>query len=238
MDFASVLDSAAARYPERVALSLTGRHVTFADFQDRASRLAGSLAELGLAPGDRFATLLPNGLDLATVLFAANRAELIAVPIMPRFGPAQVEYILKHSGARLLVTTAALLAKVSAEARGGLDATVLTDPADGMTSLAELLTGPPAPARRRSPDPIGLLVYTSGTTSRPKGVAHSQRRMARRTALFADEMGLTPDDVTIATGDLGRPVVLLGQLLAMAQVGGRVALLPAADPPAFWAAYA
>lgn len=238
MDFATILDESAAKYPERVAVTVGGQSLTYAAFADRVARLAGGLRGLGLASGDRVAMLVPNSFDLVTTLLAAARAELIAVPIPPRFAPPQIEYVLKHSAARALVTTPTLLSKVSEESRSALDATITTEETPGTVRLSELLASSPSLPVRTMPDPIGLLMYTSGTTSRPKGVAHTQRRMTRRVELFVGEMALTEADRTVVVVDGGRPVPLLGQLLPMLRVGGRVALVPRPDPVLFWAEYA
>ena len=87
-------------------------------------------------------------------------------------------------------------------------------------------------------DPIGLLVYTSGTTSRPKGVAHTQDRMTHRVRLFIDELTLTADDATLACVSIGRPVFMLGQLMPMLCVGGSITLLDRHDAGSFWQAHA
>jgi acyl-CoA synthetase (AMP-forming)/AMP-acid ligase II len=238
MDFATILDESARKHAGRVAVAAADWSLTFAELADRAARLAGGFAGLGLAPGDRVAALLPNGLDLVVTLLAAARAELIAVPIPPRFAPPQVGYVLRHSAARALVGVPALLANVPEEARDSLDITVLAADVPGVIRLSELLAAPPAAPVRTAPDPIGLLMYTSGTTNRPKGVAHSQRRMARRVDLFVAEVGLTASDATVVVADVGRPAVLLGQVLPMLRVGGRADLLPRPDPAPFWSRYA
>jgi acyl-CoA synthetase (AMP-forming)/AMP-acid ligase II len=61
MDFATILDGSAREHADRVAVAAAGRSLTFAELADRAARLAGGFAGLGLAPGDRIATLLPKG---------------------------------------------------------------------------------------------------------------------------------------------------------------------------------
>lgn len=238
MDFSTILDESARKFGDRVALTAADGSLTFAALADCVARLAGGFASLGLAPGDRLATLIPNGFDLVATLLAAARAELIAVPLPPRFAPPQIGYALRHSGARALVTSPALLVNVPDDARTALDVVVATADAPGAVRLGDLLAGPPAPPVRTAADPIGLLMYTSGTTSRPKGVAHTQRRMGRRVDLFVSEMVLTAADSTLVAADAGRPAVLLGQVLPMLRVGGCVHLVPRPDPTLFWARYA
>jgi len=237
MDFTTILDESANRYPDRIAVVAGDQSLTYGQLSDRVSRLSGGLRGLGLAPGDRVATVLPNGFDLVSTLLAAARAELIAVPISPRFAPPQIRYVLRHCGARALITTPTLAAKIPDDARAALEAIALTGDSPECSSFRELLAGPPSSPVRTASDPIGLLMYTSGTTSRPKGVAHTQRRMARRVDLFISEMGLTDADSTLIAVDGGRPVSLLGQFLPMLRVGGRSTLLARPDPTLFWSAY-
>lgn len=239
MDFSSILDESAKRYPDRVAIAAGNQSLTYAALQDRVARLTGGFVGLGLAPGDRIATVMPNSLDLITILLASARAELITAPLLPRYAPPQLAYGLKHCGARALIATPTHFPNVPEEARARLDAIILNGdgPAAPHISFNDLLTNPPHQPVRTGPDPIGILLYTSGTTSRPKGVAHTQRRMTRRVDLFIGEMGLTRDDSTIIVADAGRPIVLLTQLLPMLRLGGRVNLLPKLDPALFWAEY-
>ena len=238
MDFAQILEETTNHSPDYPAISASGHSLTYAELSHRVACLAGGFAAIRLAPGDRLATLLPNGIDLVVTLLAAARAELIAVPIPHRFAPAQIGYILRHSGARAIVTTPELLKNIPDESRPALDEIIVTGDVPETVSLAELLTAAPVPPVRTALDPIGLLMYTSGTTSRPKGVAHTQKRMSRRVDLFIEQMWLTGEDSTLSLVDVGRPIILLGQLLPMLRVGGRIALIPRPDPQLFWAEYA
>jgi len=246
MTLAAMLDDAAARSPHAVAIQSSAGPLVYADLADRVARVARGFVSLGMTGQDRVAFLLPNGVELAISILAAAKAGLIAVPLSPTFAPPQVEYILGHSGSRMLVTTPALLGAVTAEARGRLDVVVLCgdvpdEPPGAAVPFGQLLTGPsatPAPVRGLAADPIGLLVYTSGTTSRPKGVAHTQGRMTHRVRLFIDEMALTADDATLACVSIGRPMFLLGQLMPMLCVGGSITLLEHHDAEAFWRTHA
>ena len=211
MTLAAMLDDAAARSPHAIAIHTSAESLSYAELADRVARVAHGFISLGLTGQDRVAFLLPNGVELAISILAAARAGLIAVPLSPTFAPPQLGYILRHSGARMLVTSPALLGAVTAEARDQLDAVVLCgdvpdEPPAGAVPFGQLLAGPaamPAMSRGLASDPIGLLVYTSGTTARPKGVAHTQGRMTHRVRLFIDELTLTADDATLACVSIG-----------------------------------
>ncbi|MFM7150149.1 MAG: class I adenylate-forming enzyme family protein [Gemmataceae bacterium] len=237
MDFSAILEESASRHADKLAVLTSERSLTYSALADKVSRMAGHLADAGFSPGDRVAMLLPNDLELVICLLAATRAELIAVPIATGFATPQIDYILRNSGARVLVTTPRLLEKVSKEARSNLESLATTEPCSGAEHLGEWLAHETQSPIRTFRDPIGLLVYTSGTTSRPKGVAHTQKRMSHRVDLFVQEMGLSSEDATIGTVEVGRPMFLLGQLLPMLRVGGQIHLLPNANAEKFWAFY-
>lgn len=245
MSLAGMLEQSASRTPDATALWTSAGRLSYAELAERVVRCARGLTSLRLSGQDRVAMLLPNDSNLVVSILAAARAGLVAVPLSPTFAPPQLEYILAHSGTRVLVTTPALLERVTTEARRALDAIVLcgrpeTPPAPGAVSFTQLLDGaaaPPAVSRGAVADPIGLLVYTSGTTSRPKGVAHTQGRMAHRVRLLVDELALAADDATVAYMNVGRPLPLLSQLMPMLCVGGAVGLVERADPSLFWQAF-
>jgi acyl-CoA synthetase (AMP-forming)/AMP-acid ligase II len=100
MTLAAMLDDAAAKSPHAVAIHTSAGSLTYADLADRVARVAHGFMSLGLTGQDRVAFLLPNGAELAISILAAAKAGLIAVPLSPTFAPPQLEYILKHSGAR------------------------------------------------------------------------------------------------------------------------------------------
>lgn len=230
----------AARLPEAVALRCGPRHVTYAQLVADAGKLADRLSSLGLVPGDRLAVLLPNSIELVTVILAACRAELVHVPLSPDAPPARQAEILAQTGARGLVLASGSAAAIPAEARERLAVTVCLEGTEPGTVGYDacLAHAPTAPAPRSTvPDPICLLVFTSGSTGRPKAVAHTQERLARRVEAFVEALGVTADDTTLAVFSADRPVVLVFQVLAMLRLGGTVVLAEQPAPAAFWRLY-
>ena len=241
MHLDDILTETAERVPHRVAVTCGDRSYTYAELDTEVTRVASGFRNLGLVPGDRLAYQLRNGrVESIVTLFAALRAGLVVVPLPVRQAPAQVAYVLRHSAARALVIEGAFLDRLSTEHRDGPEWIVTVDGAGQGTVAFDAL--PCEPLRTLSlglaaEDAIGLLIYTSGTTSRPKGVAHTQRRLSYRVDLFVEEMDLTEGDATVVAHEIGRPIVFMGQVLAMLRTGGRLSLADAADPVAFWAAY-
>ena len=240
MHLDEILTETAQRVPQRLAVTCGNRQFTFAELDAEVSRVASGFRNLGLVPGDRLAYQLRNERAEAIVtLFAALRAGLVVVPLAVRQAPLQVAYVLGHCAARAFVTEHAFLERLSPEQRTGPEWIITVGNAGSGTVAFDAL--PCEPPRALSlglsaEDAVGLIVYTSGTTSRPKGVAHTQRRLSYRVDLFVEEMGLTAEDATVVASEIGRPVILMGQVLPMFRTGGELSLVDG-DPGAFWAAY-
>jgi acyl-CoA synthetase (AMP-forming)/AMP-acid ligase II len=241
MHLDEILTETAERAPGRLAVTCGARQFTYAELDAQVTRVASGFRNLGLVPGDRLAYQLRNDSPEAIVtLFAALRAGLVVVPLVVRLPPVQVAYVLGHCSARALVIERDLLARLSPDQRRGPEWIITAGHADEGTVAFDAL--PCEPLRSLSvglsaDDAIGLIFYTSGTTSRPKGVAHTQRRLSYRVDLCVEEMELTEADATVVVHEIGRPIVFIGQVLAMCRTGGHLSLVNGADPDAFWAAY-
>jgi acetyl-CoA synthetase len=159
----------------------TTRSYTFRELRRLANRLSNAFVAQGLRPGDRVAILLPQCAETALAHVAAYRAGLVAVPLFVLFGPDALEYRLRDSGARLIVTDTTNWPKVAGirERLPDLEAAFVVDGAgmDGTLDFAAQVALGSTGFRVRSTlaeDPA-LLVYTSGTTGPPKGALHAHR---------------------------------------------------------------
>ncbi|MCX5399876.1 type I polyketide synthase [Streptomyces sp. NBC_00102] len=178
-----LLRANAARYGDKTAFSDADRSVGYRELEERTRRLAGHLADLRLQPGDRAAICLGNRVETVESYLAVTRANGIGVPLNPRASESELAYLLDDSGARVLLTDTgnlARLADVLAE-RPGLRVVAVGNlpgdaPSGTLSFTALTATEPVSPAR----DDLGLddlawMLYTSGTTGRPKGVLSTQR---------------------------------------------------------------
>ncbi|RVU14483.1 class I adenylate-forming enzyme family protein [Methylobacterium oryzihabitans] len=168
--------------------------LTFADL-DRAVRgVAAGLLAAGLTPGDRVMIRMGNDADYAVVYFAALAAGLVAQPSSPQLTAGEAAFLLQDAGAAAVV--AADECALDPEA---CRCRLVLRPAD----IARLKAGPPLEryADTAADDPA-YLVYTSGTTSRPKGVLHAHRTVWGRRPMHDDWLGLREDDVVLHAGTM------------------------------------
>ena len=157
------------------------RRYTFWELRRLANKLANTLVAQGLRPGDRVAILLPQSAETALAHLAAYRAGLIAVPLFVLFGPDALEYRLRDSGAKVIVTDGANWPKV-AEIRERLPdlGAALVVGGRGVDGTLDFEAAVARGSRRfrirqtLAEDPA-ILVYTSGTTGPPKGALHAHR---------------------------------------------------------------
>ncbi|ANI93844.1 fatty acyl-CoA synthetase [Dietzia timorensis] len=172
----ALIRRAAARTPNAVALHFSGRSHTYAELDAAISRAAGRLLSLGLEPGDRIAAYGTNSDAYAIAFFAASRAGLVHVPVNFALQGEELSYILADSGATALLVDAALRPHFDAVASDTSIQHVL-DFREGPDSLlAQASAGEiPELAPPAGGDDLVQLMYTSGTTSKPKGtmISHS-----------------------------------------------------------------
>jgi acetyl-CoA synthetase len=148
------------------------QEVTFADLSRRAARFANLLAAQGIGPGDRVAGLLPRIPDLLTVILGTWRAGAVYQPLFTAFGPKAIEYRCTASGAKMIVTDTANRSKLNTVKDCPTIAT-LGAPQDGDIDFAAAMAAASdvfEPVSRTGDDAF-LMMFTSGTTGLPKGVA-------------------------------------------------------------------
>lgn len=166
-NLASLLRTTAATRGDEQALWCAGRSLTWAEVDAHVDAFAGRVGQLGLQAGDRVALLLGNSIEFVVAYFGALRAGLVVVPMNPAYTAAEVAVLLADSGARALVCEAptAPVAMEAAAAVSGCEVIETGTP----TWQALLAPGQPGPNIRVEPQSLALLLFTAGTSGRPKG---------------------------------------------------------------------
>ncbi|HXG15395.1 MAG TPA: AMP-binding protein [Calidithermus sp.] len=217
----ALLDRAAARWPHREALVFEGERLSFAGLRDRAHRLARGLAALGLRPGDPVAIWLPNRPAWFVAQHACARLGAPVVALNPRYRAHELGYILGQSRARALIftdrlgavdyleTLAAVVPGLERSVPGELECAALPhlrhvivdsdDELPGCLRLADVVAaggeaGAPEPEPGPGPDDVLTILYTSGTTSFPKGAVISHRNAVPHGWTCGEVLRLTPAD--------------------------------------------
>jgi len=216
--------------PDRPILESRGAWTTAAELERMTARLASGLVAAGLEQGDRVALVLPNGLEAVACFLACFRMKLVVVSLDDEFHPLQIGYALGHSGAAMLIVSQACLRGLD-EARvlEGVSRVIVVgdEPTTGGRRSFESLLG----AERTLPSDVAendcpaVMIYTSGTTSRPKGVVLSYGALSTGVQKYLARVTLTADDVALIVSPISQPLALRCQLLPTLWVGGRVSLL-------------
>ena len=161
----------AAATPDRLFARVGDRQVTFAELDARSAAFAGRLTARGIGAKDRVALMLRNGENALALLFAIARIGAVWVPINTRAVGVNLAYVLSHAEPSLIVAESDLAVTI---ARCGVGAAPMLD----VATLAAAAPAPcPAPCATRSADVPYAIMYTSGTTGRPKGVTVSHRML-------------------------------------------------------------
>jgi len=203
----------AAAQPDKRALICGDATLTYSQFAARAERIAQGWLRQGIRPGDRIALHLRNSIELATGYYACFAAGFVAVPVNTRLTPEEIAYVLEHSGSRAYIAQADLRIPTPVPSLE-LD----------FSTLAETATLPVPSA-----DDPALLLYTSGTTARPKGVTHSQRTLAGNVS-YMEAWGLKPDDHTLLFTAMVHASGAIMLLMSSLWIGATVTIVPIFDP--------
>ncbi|MEU3985268.1 SDR family NAD(P)-dependent oxidoreductase [Streptomyces sp. NPDC026672] len=233
-----ILSDHARHRTDEPAFQDSRRSVTYGALERRTRFLAGHLAALGVDRGDRVLLRMDNRVEMVEGYLAVTRAGAVGVPVDRRSSDAELAHHLTDSGARLVISSAAQVPQVvrTAEAAGlecGVIAVGATEPVAQAADFEHLAVTPPPVGAR---DDLGLdepawILYTSGTTGRPKGVVSTQRRSLWATsACTAPILGLSPDDRMVWPMPLYHAVSHNIGVLATLSVGSFAHILEGADP--------
>ena len=227
--------------PDKLALVYvpTGERLTYRELDERAARAAAAWCALGLEKGDRVGLLAGNRIEFLDCFFAAGKSGVILVPLSTRATAHELAHIVRDSGMRALIYDAAfenvisdLRPVVSLEQLAALD-----DPADPADpSWSELLSRSTAHGPRPTPLPEDTyaLLYTSGTTGKPKGVMVPHRMVSWNAMSTACSWQLREDDVSPIFTPLYHAGALGAFLTPIIAIGGTIVLHAGFDAAEVW----
>jgi long-chain acyl-CoA synthetase len=224
----ALLHEAAARSPDGEALVCCNERLTYRAFEDAVGQCAAGLRALGVRPGDRVALLLGNGIPFPVVLFAVLRTGAIAVPMSIREQTPGLAYMLGHSGARVVVHDAELADRLPAPAdvpalrhRIAVDAQA---PWQRMALLAQNGSAPPATVQEED---TAIILYTSGTTGRPKGAMLTHLSICHSVLHYEYCMGLSAADRALVAVPMSHVTGVIALIAAMVRAAAALIIMPA-----------
>jgi long-chain acyl-CoA synthetase len=186
--------------PDDLALVSNESRWTWRELDAAATKVAGNYLQLGLKPGDRVASLLPNRGALFVHYLACHRAGLAATPLNYRYQAPEIDHALEVSGASMIVAHAERDADLAqSKLAGKLPLAQITLGAtDGrQRTLEELIqTSPPAATLPKpAPGDVSFIFFTSGSTGKPKGVTHTHDTFGWMIASAVAALEFTPADI-------------------------------------------
>jgi feruloyl-CoA synthase len=227
MDLVSLFDSSVRKYPTKDFLRFQGRGLSYSAVQADTWRAAGALRQLGVGRGDRVALMCLNTPGFVAALFGAWRLGASVVPVNHKLQAPELRYILDHSQAKLCIGDGALGA-VLRQVQESAPCLTTDSPVEGLGDFDALCAATDAGALADAPPPetaIAEVLYTSGTTGRPKGCLHNHRNVMQTAVTAALALSITRNERTLLAMPIWHSSPLNNWFLGTLYMGGTVVLL-------------
>jgi long-chain acyl-CoA synthetase len=223
----AMISDAASRNPDGEALVCGDVRMNWREVVQRSQELAAGFHRLGLQRGDRVAVLLGNRIEFVLTMFAASHAGLITVLLGTRQQKPEIAYVLTDCGARLLIHEAALADRVP-EARDvpDLQHRIAVDDDARLSQFSSLCDNAalPSPAEVAEED-TAMILYTSGTTGRPKGAMLAHCNVIHSSTIFVSCLQLTEADRSIAAVPLAHVTGVVANVMTMVRCAGTLIIM-------------
>jgi long-chain acyl-CoA synthetase len=238
-NLATILRESVAAHPDKPMLHLGPLTLSYAEVDTMSGRVATSLRQLGLGPGDCVALQLPNVPEFVFAYFGALKAGVTVVPLNPLLKAPEVAYHLSDSGSRVLVVLDAFAEEAAPGAADAGDVRLYVVPTPGAPAGGERAGVPGAApfddlyraedtgeVEQLSPDATATIIYTSGTTGRPKGAELTHFQMFMAATVAGDTFDYRDDDVSVAVLPLFHVFGLSSVMNTAIRCGAQLVLVP------------
>ena len=210
------------KFSSKIAFSMfEGEDMTYAEAGRRIARVQEILTGAGLCPGDKVALLSRNMPNWGVCYFAVTSAGMIVVPILPDFSGEELDMIIEHSEAKALLVSDKLFTKLSRATITRLNVVVRTK---NLGVISQRVRGEGATAEPK-PDDLAVIIYTSGTTSKPKGVMLTHRALCAQVEMSAAIFPVDGDDTFLSVLPLSHTYECSIGMIYPFSMGARVVYL-------------
>jgi long-chain acyl-CoA synthetase len=223
----AMVSDAASRNPEGEALVCGDRRLTWREVVQQSADVAAGLQKLGLQSGDRVALLLGNRIEFVLAMFGAARLGLVTVLLGTRQQKPEIAYVLTNCGAKLLIHEA-MLADRLPDARDVPDLLhrIPIDDDESASQFPDLIVNEPAlESADVSEEDVAMILYTSGTTGRPKGAMLAHCNVIHSAMIYEACMELTSADRSIAAVPLAHVTGVVANIMSMARCAGTLIIV-------------
>ncbi|WP_329579058.1 long-chain-fatty-acid--CoA ligase [Streptomyces sp. NBC_01361] len=238
-NLATMLYETASAAPDKPCVIIDDTALTYAQVEELSGLVAGNLLSLGLERGAKVAVQLPNIPQFLFAYFGALRAGLVMVPLNPLLRAPEVTYHLENSDAQVLITCESFAEEAhrGASAVPGISTYVVDlgggQRPEGTRPFDELLAPAEAPdIVPTNADDTAVLLYTSGTTGKPKGAELTHFQLYMNCSVAGDLIGFVDDDIVIAVLPMFHVFGLSSVLNAAVRFGTTMVLVPRFEPGA------
>ena len=186
-----LLQNSIEKFSDKIAFSmLGGEDVTYAEFGKRVEEVQEMLLGAGLNAGDKVVILSSNMPNWGVSYFAITTAGMVAVPILPDFTGQELDKLIAHSEAKALLVSDKLFTKLSKETVASLNIVIRTK---NLGIISQTVTEQGSKLLPK-PEDLAVIIYTSGTTSQPKGVMHTHQSLVRQIQMIYGLYPIGPED--------------------------------------------
>ena len=190
-----LLQSSIEKFSDKIAFSMLGSEdVTYAEFGKRVEQIQEMLLDAGLSAGDKVVILSSNMPNWGASYFAITAAGMVAVPILPDFTGEELDKLIKHSEAKALLVSDKLFTKLSKESVAALNIVIRTKNLGIISQTVKERGSKQIP----KPEDLAAIIYTSGTTSQPKGVMLTHYNLAMQINMLYGLYPIAPGDAMLS----------------------------------------
>lgn len=223
-----LLHTSVEKFSNNIAFSMFGgEDVTYKEVLERVNHVQDLLLGAGLNPGDKVALLSSSMPNWGVSYFAVTTAGMVVVPLMPDFTGEELDSLIEHSEAKALLVSDKLFTKLSKETVSKLNIVIRTK---NLSIISQIVKAQGSKAMPK-PEDLAAIIYTSGTTSKPKGVMLTHYNLASNASLCNVLFPIREDDVTLSVLPMSHTYECTLGLLLIFSGGGRMTYLEKPPTP-------